>query len=205
MRTAINEVKARKSLIAKFRTAVAKFERSECINYDEKLSEIYGEPRYETVYSKDIYNMKNENRTLIERVMNGPFLIFVKERVQPVISPLIFAATLTYYIVTFAATPNNLALLVTVGTTTLMSMLGAALRELRIRFSRIDVEPIEDNSYIFKKFRARNKTLIEVLDKGELTIEQYHALQKVKIEQLKTKMLEAKEEPIQEEIKETKE
>jgi hypothetical protein len=201
LRNKINDVKARKSIIAKFRTSVTKFERLQCIEYDEKLAEIYGEPHYDIVYSKDIYNMKNENRSLAERIMNSAFFIFMRERIQPIINPLIFTATLTYYIVSFDATANNIALLITVGATTLMSMGGAGLRELRIRFSRVNVDPLEANSYIFKKFKAKNKTLIEVLDKGELTIEQYHELQKHKLAVLKTKMEKVMEENKESELK----
>jgi hypothetical protein len=187
-RSKISEVKHRKSIIAKFRTSITKFDRMACIDYDEKLSEIYGEPKYDIVYSKDIYHMKAQNRNTIEKIMNSSIFFFLRERVQPVISPLIFAGVLTYYIVSFNASANNIALLLTVGVTTLMAMGNAILREIKVRFSRINVSPVEDNAYVFKKFRAKHGTLIKVLDEGTLSIDEYHELQKHKMENLKKKM-----------------
>ena len=50
------------------RTAIAKFDRDKCIEIDEKLSEVYGEPNYDIVYSKDIFNMKKTNNNIFEDI-----------------------------------------------------------------------------------------------------------------------------------------
>ena len=52
-------------IVAKYRMAINKFNHDECI-YDEQLYELYGEPRYEIVYTKDIYNMKHVNKNIFK-------------------------------------------------------------------------------------------------------------------------------------------
>ena len=102
----IVDEKGRKITIAKIRTAIAKFDRDTCIDLDEKLSEVYGEPQYEIVYSKDIFNMKKRNSNIFEMIFNSAPILFFKERIKPVITPLIFAGLTTYYLIEFLSSPN---------------------------------------------------------------------------------------------------
>ena len=180
--------KGMKIIIAKMRTAIAKFDRDKCIEIDEKLSEVYGEPNYDIVYSKDIFNMKKTNNNIFEKISNSSPIVYFKERIKPVISPLIFAGLTTYYLIKFLASPNATALLITVGATTTTAMFNASITELKNRFNRLNTEPLEDNAYVFNRFMSKNKTLIDVMDAGEMSIDQYHELQKHKMEALKRQL-----------------
>ena len=184
----LTEEKSRKITIAKFRKAITVFDRNTAIDRDEELARVYGEPRHDIVYTKDIFNMKKNNMSIFEKITNSAPMLFFKDRIKPIVTPLIFAALTTYYLIEFLSSSNATALLITVGITTLIAMGKAGIAEMTTRFTRLYTEPLEDNNYIFNKFLSKNKTLIQVLDDGEMSIDEYHDLRKHKMETLKEQL-----------------
>ena len=91
--------------------------------------------------------------------------------------------------------------MITVGATTTTAMFNASITELKNRFNRLNTEPLEDNAYVFNRFMSKNKTLIDVMDAGEMSIDQYHELQKHKMEALKRQLDKQLQKDIDEENK----
>jgi len=188
LREELHIIKTHNLFISKQRLAITKFDRLEYLTYDNKLTEIYGEPRYKLVYSSDIFESKIEkNNIFILALFYGLWKIF-KERVYPIISPLIFVGLTTYYIIYFGTNPNNQALLLAVGITTIISVLWAFIMEITVRFKRDNLEPLASTHYIMRKFISKNKKKISVLEKGEKTVEEFMIEEEYYLEKLKKEL-----------------
>lgn len=189
------EIKANKTIVAKLRVSISNYDRLKCIEYDEQLSELYNEPKYQVVYTKDIYNMKPVDRNFLDKVLHSRIWFGFMERVKPFLTPLIFAGLTAYYIFGFDWSAKDIAMLIAVGISTLMAMGTGVSVEIGTRFMRDLVRPNEENNYVFKKFKSRNKDLIKVLEDGNLSIEEFHKLQEAKMEALKKQLEPPVEEP----------
>lgn len=188
LRKELLDIKEDKLLVSNFKSSISRYDRENCIKYDTALAYKYDEPDYDIVYSKEVYNMRPINRTFIDKFFNNGIWLFFMERVKPIITPVMFAILTTYYIIEFLGSPQSTALLIAVGVSTIMAMLTGVITEISTRFERLYTRPYEDNNYILKKFRSRNKELIDVLEDGKMSIDELHEMQKLKFEALKKQL-----------------